>query len=127
MYGDYSSLAEFTMSTQGNDASVPTPGVYVASVLKSGGNDLHGTFYFDYENPNFQGHNITTMQLQQGAGTGTRGTRYRDANSDFGGPIIKDRLWYYFSIRNQQLGNTITGSRQTTRALAPTIQRFFRI
>jgi len=109
MYSDYGSLAEFTMSTQGNDASVPTPGVYVASVLKSGSNELHGTFYFDYENPNFQAHNISTTQLEEGAGTGQRTTRYRDANGDIGGKIIKDRLWYYVSMRNQQLGTTTTG------------------
>ncbi len=109
MYSDYGTLAEYTLSTQGNDASVPTPGVYAASIIKSGGNDLHGTFYFDYENPDFQSHNISISQLEAGAGTGTRITQYRDINGDFGGPIKKDRLWYYFSIRDQALGNTVTG------------------
>jgi hypothetical protein len=109
MYSDYGSLSEFTVSTQGNDATVPTPGVYMKSVVKSGGDTFHGETYWDYENPDFQGTNISTEQLEQGAGTGTRTTRYSDLNGDLGGPILRKRLWFFVSGRNQLLGNTVTG------------------
>jgi hypothetical protein len=108
-YWDYGSLAEFTVGTAANDASMPVPGVFVNGVVKSGSNKYHGSIYFDYENPNFQGHNISTTQLHEGAGIGTRTTRYYDPNGDFGGPIKHDRLWFYLSLRDQNLGHTVTG------------------
>jgi hypothetical protein len=108
-YWDYGALQEFTVSTAANDASMPVPGVFTNAVVKSGGNQFHGGFYYDYENPNFQGHNISAAQLHEGAGTGTRITQYQDPNGDIGGPIKHDRVWFYVSLRDQALGNTVTG------------------
>jgi hypothetical protein len=108
-YWDYGSLAEFQVTTAGNDASMPVPGTFINAVIKQGGNAIHGQVYYDYENPNFQGTNINQKQLMQGAGTGTRIVRYMDPNGDIGGPVIKDRLWYYLSLREQRLGNTVAG------------------
>lgn len=108
-YSDYGSFAEVQFGTTGNDASMPTPGALVNFVVKSGGNQFHGDMYQDYENPNFQGHNISTYQLDEGAGVGSRITNYRDTNGDLGGPIKKDKLWFYFSARQQEIGTTVTG------------------
>ncbi len=108
-YYDYGSLQEFQVTTAANDASMPVPGTFINAVIKQGGNDLHGYVYFDYENPNFQGTNINATQLRQGAGSGTRIVRYMDPNGDIGGPVVKNRVWYYLSLREQRLGNTVAG------------------
>ncbi len=108
-YSDYGSFAEVNFGTTGNDASMPTPGTLVNFVVKSGGNQFHGDVYQDYENPDFQGHNINTSQLNKGAGIGTRITSYRDTNGDLGGPIKKDKLWFFLSARQQEIGTTVTG------------------
>ncbi len=108
-YSDYGSFQEVNFGTTGNDASMPTPGAFVNFVVKSGGNQFHGDVYQDYENPNFQGTNISKYQLDEGAGTGTRITNYRDTNGDIGGPIKKDKLWFYLSLRQQEIGTTVTG------------------
>ena len=108
-YTDYSAFEEVQMGTSGNDASMPSPGVQVNFIVKSGGNQFHGDFYQDYENSSFQGTNINHTQLFQGAGTGTRITGYHDTNGDIGGPIKKDKLWFFTSWRRQYIGTTITG------------------
>ena len=108
-YTDYSAFEEVQMGTSGNDASMPSPGVQVNFVVKSGGNAFHGEFYQDIERPSFQGSNISPEQLNRGAGTGTRITNYHDTNGTFGGPIKKDKLWFFTSIRRQYIGTTITG------------------
>ena len=108
-YSDYGSFAEVNFGTTGNDASMATPGVAVNFVVKSGGNDFHGDAYQDYENPNFQGHNISQYQLDEGAGVGTRIQSYRDTDGDLGGPIKKDKLWFFLSVRDQEIGTTVTG------------------
>jgi len=108
-YFDYGSFTEFTVGTAANDASMPVPGNQVNAVIKTGSNQFHGDAYFDYENPNFQGHNISQAQILQGAGLGQRIAAYYDPNGDFGGPIIKDRLWFYVSIRDQTVGASVVG------------------
>lgn len=108
-YYDYGSFAEFQISTAANDASMPVPGNLVNAVIKTGGNQFHGTVYFDYENPNFQGTNISHAQLLQGAGVGTRLTQYKDINGDVGGPILHDRFWFFVSLRDQEAGRSVTG------------------
>ncbi len=108
-YFDYGSFEEFTVGTQGNDASMPVPGNQVNAVVKTGGNEFHGDAYIDYENPNFQGHNITQAQILQNAGLGQRLHVYFDPNGDFGGPIIKNRWWFYTSIRDQTVAFGVVG------------------
>ncbi len=108
-YFDYGSFTEFTVSAAGNDASMPVPGNQINAVVKTGGNQFHGDMYFDYENPNFQGHNISQAQVLQGAGLGQRIATYYDPNGDLGGPIRKDRLWFYISLRDQTVGASVVG------------------
>jgi hypothetical protein len=108
-YFDYGSFTEFTVGTAANDASMPVPGNAVNAVIKTGGNEFHGTTYFDYEAASFQGSNISDDQLKQGVGLGQRLARYYDINGDVGGPIKRDKLWFYTSIRDQANGKTVTG------------------
>jgi hypothetical protein len=108
-YFDYGAFQEFTVGTQGNDASMPVPGNQVNAVIKTGTNQFHGDMYFDYENPNFQGHNISQSQVLQGAGLGQRIHTYYDPDGDIGGPIIKDKLWFFASIRDQTVAASVLG------------------
>jgi hypothetical protein len=108
-YYDYGSFAEFKVNTAANDASMPVPGNQINAVIKIGSNQFHGGLYFDYENPSFQGTNISRGQVLQGAGVGTRITEYKDINGDIGGPIKHDKLWFFLSLRDQVTGHTVTG------------------
>jgi len=108
-YFDYGSFTEFTVGAAGNDASMPVSGNQINAVIKTGSNQFHGDVYFDYENPNFQGHNISQAQVLQGAGLGLRIATYYDPNGDFGGPIIRNRWWFYISLRDQSVGASVVG------------------
>ena len=108
-YFDYGSFSEFTVGTAANDASMPVPGNAINAVIKTGGNRFHGEMYFDYENQNFQGHNISHQQVLQGAGLGQRTTTYYDPNGNIGGPIKKDRLWFFISLRDQATAHYVVG------------------
>jgi hypothetical protein len=108
-YFDFGSFQEVTVGSAANDASMPVPGQFINIVLKGGGNRFHGSFYQDYENGSLQGSNVSSTQLHQGAGTGSRLTEYHDTDGDIGGPILRDRLWFYTSLRDQLAGHTVTG------------------
>ncbi len=94
-YIDYGALAEAKVAAAGNSAEVPVAGAAVTTVIKSGTNTQHGEFYGDFK-PG--GH-----KPYDGA---ENYARYRDINGQLGGPIIKDRLWYFTSFRDQYVALT---------------------
>lgn len=108
-YYDYGSFDEIQLGGDGNDASAATPGVQLNAVIKSGGNQFRGDAYFDYENKSLQGHNVTDRLRRLGIGEGSRILTYYDPNISAGGPIKRDKVWYFGSVRNQRTGRTQSG------------------
>lgn len=108
-YFDFGSFEEVQLGTSANDASMPSPGLLINTVIKSGGNTLRGELYFDYENEHLQSRNITDELQRRGIGEGGRITSYYDPNFNVGGPIKRDKLWYFFSFRGQRAGRTVSG------------------
>lgn len=108
-YFNYGSFEEVSIGTDSNDASMPTPGVQVNAVVRSGGNQFKGDLYLDFENESMQGRNVTGALRRLGVGEGTRITTYYDPNLGLGGPIKKDKLWYFVSLRDQRIGTTVAG------------------
>ena len=108
-YYDYGSFDEIQLGGDGNDASAATPGLQLNAVIKSGGNQLRGDVYFDYENKSLQGRNVTDRLRRLGIGEGNRILTYYDPNVSIGGPIKRDKLWYFGSVRNQRTGVTQSG------------------
>src|SRR5436190_12798924 len=111
-YVDYGSFEEVFLGTIGQGAEMPTPGVQSQMLGKSGGNKFQGEIYQDYETNGMISDNITGNLPSQFAytATNTGGIRehsnetvkYRDSNINVGGPIKKDKVWWYFSYRNQK-------------------------
>lgn len=104
MYGDYGSWEEVAVSSAANSAEMATAGSAVTAVVRSGGNRVRGTAYLGYEKSGFQASNIDDNLRNQGITAGDKFTRYTDWNFDIGGPILKDRFWYYGSFRNEYSG-----------------------
>ena len=114
-YYDYGSVEEVSVGTATHGAEMPTPGVLSQFISKSGGNAYHGKFYGDYQNESIQATNIddSLVALCPGgriAGCGNltpsdlnRITGYYDVNADVGGYLKKDKLWWYFSARDQNI------------------------
>jgi hypothetical protein len=108
-YFDFGAFEEVQLGTSANDASMPTPGVMISTVIKSGGNEVKGEMYLDYEHSRLQGRNVTDELRRLGVGEGSRITKYWDPNFNIGGPFKRDKLWYFASIRGQRIGTTVTG------------------
>ena len=108
-YYDYGSFDELQIGSDGNDAQAATPGVQLNAVIKAGGNQLRGNIYTDYQNENLQGANIDDRLAALGIGEGTRTLKYYDLNGDVGGPVMRDKLWYFMSLRRQDSTVTVSG------------------
>src|SRR5215471_6629744 len=111
-YVDYGSFEEVFLGTIGQGAEMPTPGVQSQMLGKSGGNKFQGEYYQDYETNGMIGENIINNvpskflydQVGNPAGNirphSNETQKYRDSNINVGGPIAKDKVWWYFSYRN---------------------------
>ncbi|MBI3491246.1 MAG: TonB-dependent receptor [Acidobacteria bacterium] len=111
-YYDYGSIDEVSVGTASHSAEVPTPGVVSQFVAKSGGNTYHGRVYSDYQNETIQARNIDDARTNLCPGNNCGNlkpsdlnslTAYHDVNADIGGFIKKDKLWWYFSARDQNI------------------------
>ncbi len=107
VYLDSLAMAEVEFKTSGNNAEVPFPGVEQVAVMKSGGNTFHGDVQGDYENPSFQGNNITSALAAPPNnlkfGNPLEDTGYYDYAGDIGGYAIKDKVWFYGGYSKQSV------------------------
>jgi outer membrane receptor protein involved in Fe transport len=87
------------------------PGIQSQFISKSGGNAFHGVARYDYQNESIQSFNIDEAQIATGLRGGgglepedlNRMYSYYDVNADLGGYITKDKLWFYGSLRDQDI------------------------
>src|SRR5438876_6919004 len=104
-YVDYGSFEEVFLGTIAQGAEMPTPGVQSQMLGKSGGNKFQGEIYQDYESNGMISENIEKnlpARFLFGP-TNSGGIRlhsnetekYRDFNVNVGGPIKKDKVWWY--------------------------------
>ena len=112
---DYGSFEEVSVLTAGHGAEWPTTGVHTEIVTKSGGNRYRGALFAGYENRNWQSFNVDDDQISRvapaGGGLSARDANrlweYHDVGADAGGYIIPDRLWWYSSVRRQEISSRL--------------------
>jgi hypothetical protein len=100
-YWDYTTLEEASVKTLGNSAEVPSRGVNLVAIVKSGSNEFHSSTSYNKTGPDFQSDNIDDNLRSQGiTGGQTMANRY-SVSSDLGGRIVRDKLWFYTAARRQ--------------------------
>ena len=112
---DYGSFEEALVLTGAHGAEWPTPGIHTQVVTKSGSNQYRGTFYADYADRHWQSRNIDADQARrldpggdgESAREANRHWSYRDVNADVGGFVLKERLWWYSSARDQDVATRL--------------------
>jgi hypothetical protein len=77
-------------------------GGFIHNIIpKEGGNQLKGSFSWNYTNNNFQSSNLSDEQRAQGATvTADAIERLWDVNPAVGGPLIRDKVWFFSAFRH---------------------------
>lgn len=101
-YIDFASFEEAVVATLGHDASVPTRGIYMNTVVKTGGNEFHGRGFFGWTNQAFQSNNISPELEARGVGTPDELELKDDMSFEVGGRILRDKLWFFGMARLQR-------------------------
>ena len=109
-YGDFGTYEEAQITTAAKGADAMNPGVTMNLVVKSGSNTFKGVGSANYQSGDFQSSNITPELLAKGYAPGVnKFTKLKDFYGEIGGPILRDRLWFYASHRDASSGNFIPG------------------
>jgi hypothetical protein len=121
-YFDFGSFEEFQAGGAGNLGEQAGPGALMNITVKSGGNKFGGQIYYDYEGESTIGDNVpAAYKAPRGVGeggfkapatglaTGNPITKQYDFNASLGGPILKDKLWFFVSYRDNNQFKTILG------------------
>jgi hypothetical protein len=100
---------EVAISTSGGLGEAETSGVVINVVPREGGNTLRGSFFITGANGAMQSNNFTPELQARGLKVANSVKNVWDINPSFGGPIAKDKLWYYFTARYNGANNYVAG------------------
>ena len=92
-------FSEIVMDYSANSAEVETGGVRVNMIPREGGNTFSGGFFTSFSHPNLQADNIDQDLIDRGFAADSQNridTMWR-VNPNFGGPIVRDKLWFHLT------------------------------
>ncbi len=91
--------AEMSFQTSGAGADVSAGGVRINMIPKEGGNRFSGSAFVGGTSGSWQSNNVTEELRARGLQSGDRVDHISDFNFSLGGPIMRDRLWFFTSWR----------------------------
>ena len=106
-YYGFEMYEEYNMQTASGTAESDVSGVYMNMVTKSGGNRINSDHNFYFMNDALQGTNIddelrARLGLREGQQSSAAGNPIKisyDWSSTLGGPIKRDRAWFFGALR----------------------------
>ncbi len=117
---DVGNAREVTMTTSGGLGEAEVGGPSLNVVPREGGNSLAGSFYAMGVTKGMIGSNYTDELRDRGLTTPGETQKVWDFNLGLGGPIAKDRLWYFVNIRDEGSHRTVPGMFANANAGDPT-------
>jgi hypothetical protein len=102
---DVGSAAEVTVDTTSLSADLPTGGIRINFVPKDGGNNFNNSTFFTFSNEAMQGNNFSDELRAAGLATPNAIVKNWDLNESVGGPFKRDKVWFWFSARINEVEN----------------------
>jgi hypothetical protein len=120
-------VEEMVLEGGGASAESNVSAFSVNFVPKQGSNQLRGTFNVVFADDALQSNNLTETLKSRGLRSTSKVLRQYDFVPTLGGPIKKDKLWFYYGsrwtgIRNQWAG-AFWNAAQGTRVYTPDLDR----
>ena len=102
--------SEFAIDVSGVDAQAATGGVRINFIPRDGGNRYSGTIFASFANEDFASDNFHGTDVEARGLTAPNTIKGNgDFNPGFGGPIIRDKLWFFVSGRYLYADNFVAG------------------
>ncbi len=120
-------VQEMVMYTSGITADSNSDGAIVNMIPKEGGNQFAGSVTGLFSNDNLMSDNLSDDLIARGLKSVNSLNYIYDAGFTLGGPILKDRLWFYGSFREwgnkRQAANKFYNATQHTPFYTPDLSR----
>jgi hypothetical protein len=117
---DMTSTQEVAVSYSAGTAEQAFGGVQMNLIPREGGNQFKGSFFATGANESWQSSNYTDELKNAGLRTPNGLKVVYDVNPGVGGPIVKDKLWFYSAARWQTSQTYIAGLYENKNAGDPT-------
>ena len=101
---------EITVQTAALGAEVSAGGPHLNLIPREGGNTYNGATYVGYTGHSFQSDNLSQDLINRGLRTPDAVDKIFDVNLSLGGPIKRDRLWFFASHRSVGNNNIVANS-----------------
>lgn len=106
-YYDFDAFEEVAIGTGGNDVRAQTGGVNINLTTRRGTNTFRGSLHGYLTHDDMQSNNLTDelkgdLRLK-GAEKGDHIQQISDYGGELGGPLVKDKLWFYGSWGRQDI------------------------
>jgi hypothetical protein len=117
---DVANAREIAMITSGGLGETEGGGPSLNVLPKEGGNSVRGTFFGSGSTSGMIGSNYTQELKDRGLTTPGEYRKVWDFNLGIGGPIAKDRVWFYANLREEGSERTVPGMFANVNAGDPT-------
>jgi hypothetical protein len=105
-YFNFDSFEQISVTNGGGDVSVQSSGLMINLVTKSGSNLFKGSVVGTFQNDKMQGNNVSQEQFDRGASGFLSGApifKIYNASIEYGGPILRNRLWWWAAADRQEI------------------------
>src|SRR5262245_53010014 len=102
-------IQEMAIDTGSNDAELHAGGVRTNYTLREGGNTFHGVVFGAYAPGKLQGDNLTDSLRARGLTEPNKIKANWDINPAFGGPILRDKVWFFGAARYNVTADYVAG------------------
>lgn len=113
-YADDAMQSEVTVTTTALPAESSPGGIRVNSIPRDGGNVISGAIFIGGTDGEWQADNINddlrARRIQSANGI----AHIQNFNASLGGPIMRDRLWYFLTARHASSDETVANVDQIT-------------
>jgi hypothetical protein len=116
---DVGSASEIAVDTSSLAADLPSGGVRINFIPRDGGNTWKDSAFFTFATSGMQGANFSDALKAAGLATPNRMQKSWDLSESFGGPIKKDRIWFWASTHFNDVANEV-GVLSNANAFQPT-------
>jgi hypothetical protein len=103
-------IQEISIASNALSAEHELSGVTANVIPKEGGNTFRGNFLANYSTASLQSDNLTDDLIARGLGAANSLKNISDVNPGLGGPLMKDRLWLFWSLRRWGTNNYVANS-----------------
>ena len=103
-------VEEIAIDTSGATAEAEVSGFVSNVILKQGGNRFTHSWFGSFSNERLESNNIDDELRSRGALVPSGVPKVWDFNVGVGGPIKRDKVWFYASYRNYGLDEAPTGA-----------------